>query len=241
LLEVVEIREKMKQGRTEPYLCIANDGNKYIVKNNKTLGRGLLCEYICAFIGKNFKLPIPDFELINISPNLIKNNNLESHFNDYPAFASKYIELAQEVNLTILKKINPELLKSIFIFDYWIKNEDRTLGDNGLGNPNLLFNNTLYVLDHNLAFDNEYSFEEVSKTHVARKYWHPQQVDFFDFNDDRDKYQKRFEKSLINLDECIQQLPHSWFSCSQVENDFIANLKNKLYSYKTSEFWEVLK
>ena len=59
MLEVIEIIRKIEQGRTEPYLCGANDGNAYVVKGKTTTGKGRIVEYICAHIGKAFELPIP--------------------------------------------------------------------------------------------------------------------------------------------------------------------------------------
>ncbi len=62
MLELIEIHKKLEQGATEPYLCTANDGEKYIVKGNTALARGRICEYVCAHIGKSFGLPIPNFD-----------------------------------------------------------------------------------------------------------------------------------------------------------------------------------
>ena len=241
MLEVIEIIKKMNQGYTQPYLCIADDGNKYIVKGKGALGRGLICEYICASIGKAFGLPIPDFDLIEVSNDLIEDDPIyQQNFDTQPAFASKYIEQTQEINLTILKQLEPKLLEDIFIFDYWVKNEDRTLGDNGQGNPNLFFtikDKKLHVVDHNLAFDKNYDFRCVKDIHVGKNCWYKSQINCFDF----DGYKQRMENALINFNQCIDNLPPTWFFCSQVENNFIEKINETLIRYENPKFWEVLK
>jgi len=53
------------------------------------------------------------------------------------------------------KLIDPHLQRSLLFFDLWVENEDRTLTDKG-GNLNLLWSSdesALYVIDHNLIFD----------------------------------------------------------------------------------------
>ncbi|MEI8635068.1 hypothetical protein P4S72_29545 [Vibrio sp. PP-XX7] len=61
--------------------------------------------------------------------------------------------------------------KLLFLFDYWIKNGDRNLTQNG-GNPNLFIRSDLQsfiVLDHNLAFDVDHdeTFNDLKGLHVG--------------------------------------------------------------------------
>ena len=239
MLEVVEIIRKIEQGRTEPYLCGANDGNKYVVKGKTTQGKGRIVEYICAHIGKAFELPIPDFNIIEVPDFLLEYDPAyQMDIGSGPAFASMYIPHLQEVNLSIVDIIDNDLLQNVFLFDYWIRNEDRTLGDTG-GNPNLIFrpvDEQLYVLDHNLAFDDDYTFEDMRKLHVCRKAWFGKQMDMLKINE----YQERMEAALTDLDACINSLPVEWFSCSTVKDDLIDIIVTQLNSYKENEFWEQL-
>ena len=47
------------------------------------------------------------------------------------------------------------------MFDAWVRNNDRTLAAQG-GNPNLTWDgNKLYVIDHHLIFDSEFSIESL--------------------------------------------------------------------------------
>ena len=236
---MLEIIRKIEQGRTEPYLCGANDGNEYVVKGKTTQGKGRIVEYICAHIGKAFELPIPDFNIIEVPDFLLEYDPAyQMDIGSGPAFASMYIPQLQEVNLSIVDIIDNDLLQDVFLFDYWIRNEDRTLGDTG-GNPNLIFrpvDEQLYVLDHNLAFDDDYTFEDMRKLHVCRKAWFGKQMDMLKINE----YQDRMEAALSDLDNCISNLPEEWFSCSTVKDDLIDNIVAQLNSYKENEFWEQL-
>jgi len=229
----------MEQGRTEPYLCRANDGDEYVVKGNTTQGKGRIVEYICAHIGKAFGLPIPDFEIIEVPEYLLEYDSVyQDEIGSGPAFASRYIPQLQEVNLSIIDDIDNTLLQDIFLFDYWIHNEDRTLGDTG-GNPNLIFrpvDKQLYVLDHNLAFDEDYTLADMKKLHVCRKGWFEKQGDLLKISD----YQDRMKSALEDLDNCINNLPAEWFSCSTVKNGLIDNIVAQLNSYKDKEFWKPL-
>ena len=112
MLEVTEIIRKLEQGRTEPYLCGTNDGNEYVVKGNTALGKGRISETICAHIGKAFELPIPDFEIIDVPEYLLEYDPvLKREIGCGPAFASRFIPQLQEVNLTVITKIDNLLLQ----------------------------------------------------------------------------------------------------------------------------------
>ena len=239
MLEVVEIITKIKQGMTEPYLCGANDGNQYVVKGNSTLGKGRIVECICGHIGKAFELPIPDFDIIDVPDYLLEYDGvLSQELGAGPAFASMFIPQLQEINLSTVNKLDTELLQDIFLFDYWVKNEDRTLGDTGKGNPNLVYrpiDDQLYVLDHNLAFE-DYSIEDMRKSHVGRNAWFGQQMDLFTING----YKDRMEAAVVNLDAHIEDLPDEWFSCSTVKDGLIDSIITRLNSFRDEEFWEPL-
>jgi hypothetical protein len=54
------------------------------------------------------------------------------------------------------------------MFDWWIQNEDRSLGDKG-GNPNILVSlsdKSMRVIDHNIAFDDSWSSSTFFANHV---------------------------------------------------------------------------
>lgn len=60
--------------------------------------------------------------------------------------------------------------RRVLLFDWWVRNGDRTLFDFG-GNPNLFWANTtlgLIVLDFNLSFDNQLVEREFWGAHAFR-------------------------------------------------------------------------
>ena len=239
LLEVIEIIRKMEQGKTEPYLCTANNDNKYIVKGSSTGGRGRIAEWICAHLGREFGLPIPDYEIIDVPEYLIQDDS--DYFHDIglgPAFASKYIPQLQEVNQTIIDSIQPNTLRDIFVFDFWVNNEDRTWTHHG-GNPNLIYGaaeKEIIVFDHNNAFDNDFEVDAFKKYHVGSLCWFQSQRDLLVINE----YKDRMRSALTKLESAIDSIPEEWFSCNSVENELIIKITTCLSSCESDSFWEVL-
>ena len=185
-------------------------------------------------------MPIPDFHIIEVPDYLLEyDQTLKNDIGSGPAFASMYIPQLQEANLSLVSKLDHALLQDVFLFDYWIRNEDRTLGDTGYGNPNLVIrpvDEQLFVLDHNLAFDDNYTFEDTRKLHVCRKAWFEEQSDMLKI----DEYKNRMEVALVDLNAWCEQLPDEWFSCSTVKDGLIDNIVAQLNLFHEQEFWEPL-
>ena len=93
-------------------------------------------------------------------------------FSNEICFASSWVEPAEEFSLSMTKKVEDQILATIYVFDHWIKNGDRTLTPHG-GNVNLLLDlnaDSLVAFDHNLAFSDTYSPREL-QGHVGRPSW----------------------------------------------------------------------
>ena len=144
----------------------------------------------------------------------------------------------QEINYQKLVKAPVDILQDLYVFDYWIRNADRNLTEKG-GNPNLFYKQSsldIIVLDHNLAFANDFLNNEHSELHVSNKFW-PTQIDFVA----QQKYQERMRNSLLKWDCFIAQIPTDW-KVGMVDFDgFISRLKLILDKYETNLFWEELK
>ena len=120
---------------------------------------------MCAERGRSLGLPVPPSAIAYLDPFLLKyNEEAKSDFGgadgDCYVFASREIANLVELKYSYLKSIKPQLAKRLFLFDYLIKNEDRSLTEKS-GNPNLFLNpktNDVVLLDHNLAFDLAYNF-----------------------------------------------------------------------------------
>jgi hypothetical protein len=239
LISVVEILYQMKQGATGPYLCIADNKKKYVVKRQRAGFEGCIKEWLLGRLGQLFGLPIPDCQLVYIDIFLLDYNaNYQSEIGEGTAFASEFISDLQEVNYQQLNNVSVDVLRDLYVFDYWIRNADRNLTELG-GNPNLFYKQSsldVIVLDHNLAFDHDFLMENHNQLHVCKRFW-PAQFDF----EAQQKYEERMTRSLQSLDDLISQIPQDWKEEIADFNGFINQLKLILMNYKTNLFWEGLK
>jgi hypothetical protein len=61
---IVEVIGKVKQGYSNPYECLDEDGNSFIVKGLPRSSQ--INEWICANLATAFGLPIAEYELVEI-------------------------------------------------------------------------------------------------------------------------------------------------------------------------------
>ena len=97
----------------------------------------------------------------------------------------------------------------VLAFDWWIKNGDRNLSENG-GNPNLFWDmkqDDLVVLDQNQAFDPDFSPTAFSELHVFRRHCRSLFEDWVLQNEIAD----RFESALAGWDQICDTVPHEWW------------------------------
>ena len=100
--------------------------------------------------------------------------------------------------------INPALQRDILVFDWWLHNLDRTRG-----NPNLLWhpnNKELVVIDHNQAFDPEFSAADFWSHHLFAGH---RDAVFLDLAEQAD-YAARMMTALSIWDEACDNVPPEW-------------------------------
>jgi hypothetical protein len=169
-LTVVEVLERSKQGRTEPYICRCDDGVVYFVKGRSATRFGLIAEWLCAQLGEAFGLPIAPYAIAMVPEELIEADltGWLGKLGEGEVFASERIG-AVELTETHRELVSQKLRQDVIAFDWWVHNGDRNMTPKG-GNPNLLWNpkaeGSLVVIDHNLAFDSEFSASDFLKLHV---------------------------------------------------------------------------
>ena len=240
MLDIIEIRGRSPQGATKPFICRAEDERIYYVKGNSALGDGRIAEYVSAELALLFGLPIPEFAIVNIPSELIEfDEELQFALGAGPAFASLQIEQPQEVNFSSLSNMNAELLKDIFIFDYWINNADRTGTANG-GNSNLIYqpnSSELFIIDHNLAFDVSFEFDTFKELHICSQAWYANQCDLFT----KQNYQAKLETGLQQFKSICEKIPEQWFDCATIDDNFLQRLETTLKGFQQDIFWENLK
>ncbi|MGR2704699.1 HipA family kinase [Vibrio campbellii] len=230
---ITHVLREMKQGRTTPYLCKDDEDRQHIVKGENATIAGLVREWICAVIGTEFGLPIPDFSVAWADTPFQRKRDLFEY-----NFASCFVENIQDVTPSILKGLNQDLLNDLYMFDYWILNADRNLTEHG-GNPNFFVHQKTgypYVIDHNLAFDSDFDIENHKSLHVCAPYkkW----VDLFEI--ERARYEGMFAKSLEALDNAIKLIPDEWLERYSLD-DIELEIKPILKRFESEEFWEAIK
>ncbi|MFM2480343.1 HipA family kinase [Celerinatantimonas sp. YJH-8] len=235
---ITSIIRQMNQGYTAPYLCQADDGHKYIVKGLSTTYKGLIYEWVCGKLGQSIGLPIPDCEIVYIDSALLEYDNYALTEGEW--FASQYIENIQDITFNLLDNVDSEQLKLLFLFDYWIKNADRTLTNKG-GNPNLFIKGdleTCIVLDHNLAFDPDYDdlYDQTKMLHVGSTAWFSTQTKLLTPLD-KEKYQTLLENSLDQLEYITSFIPEEWLANCE-DNGILNYIRATLSRINAPDFWE---
>lgn len=239
-LNITEIGRRTKQGATAPFMCIAEDDNHYFIKGKSASLYERISEWMGAFLGKAFGLPIPDFTLVQVPENLLKLHGEEalSDLGKEPAFASKRISSSHELRYDLIKNIDETLQQDIFLFDAWVRNGDRSLTENG-GNPNLLWSNKkLYVIDHNLIFDREFTMESFLLTHA----FHQQRPAILQNPLKQQHYEAKMKQALNTWSKAWDALPEEWLE----ENDDLALFDQnehyqQLYNDAHGQIWKRLR
>ena len=173
-ITAVEIIRQSHQGFSiKPFLVRGDDGSTYFVKGReKAGGPALISEVLGAEIGSRMGLPIPPWVFMRIPEELIAFSAIPNvdDLRGELAFASRAVENASDFSLSSINSTPVDLRRKILLFDWWIRNEDRCLGQHG-GNVNLILDShgDLNVIDHNLAFDRTFNPEAFMEGHVFRE------------------------------------------------------------------------
>jgi hypothetical protein len=132
--------------------------------------QGLCREWIAGLIGIELGVPIPPFVQAFVSDHIVRDSMIEDiqDLGSGVVFASAKVDGAEDMKLNHIKHVDMNTKQTLLVFDWWLQNEDRTLGPRG-GNPNLLWQPTLdrmFVIDHNNAFDLGFSLVAFRKNHI---------------------------------------------------------------------------
>lgn len=167
-LAIVEIISRSDQGVTRPFLCRCEDDKLYYVKGRNAGPRSLLCEWLAGHLAQALGLPVPPFAIVQASRDLLALYPEGNELGSLPAFGSCVAAAAQELTISHLNQVDNAAQRDVAVFDWWVRNQDRTLTTNS-GNPNLLWDaarHKLVVIDHNVAFDPNFSARTFFDTHV---------------------------------------------------------------------------
>ena len=217
--QVKSILKVSEQGVSRPYLCTDEEDNIRWCKGCRTGFRSVISEWICACMARRLGLPIPDFAILKLDVDMFRQwrgyqanpvPEIVTDFNPY-VFASLDAEGCKDVvNPQFdLRHIDKALLAKVFLFDRLIHNTDRTDF-----NSNLLVNGRVYIIDHNNAFDPEFSAGEFAGGHILRACQDAMP------EEDKTAFMRKAAE-LVNgafLDEAWSEMPEEWID---VGNDVL--------------------
>lgn len=241
-LEIVEIMGRAQQGVTQPFICRAEDDQVYFVKGRGAGRRSLICEWIGSQIGLRLGLPIAPFEIVEVSEVLLA-VAMRDDMNDLgvgKAFGSRKISVV-ELSVSLIDQVPKDIQRDVLAFDWWVRNADRSLGESG-GNPNLFWdtnNAALVVIDHNQAFDSEFSALDFVETHVFRAHWNTLIGDRVV----QQRYVTRFLNALSEWATICNTIPPEWWFVDAeqtVQTDFDIQFAYQcLLRCQTDVFWSL--
>ncbi|MEP7005613.1 MAG: HipA family kinase [Sphingomonas bacterium] len=235
-LQILEVIQKADNGATEPFLCRLSDDQLYMVKGRSALAHGLIAETVCATLGHAVGLPIPDFAIASIESEQTRfNAEARRSLGVGWVFASKYHDNLVQVGRSNIEHFSNEILRKIFIFDLWIRNEDRT-GTFWGGNSNVfmdVMDKSLVMFDHNLAFDRSFAVQKFVDLHICRDFW---------FSDgkgllDRAYYVDMFQQASELLPILEEAIPDDWLEESLLQFEDIGKTLRKV---QEDDFWEAV-
>jgi hypothetical protein len=153
-LRAVRVHEAMGRGRSRPLIVEAEDGQRYVSKQNSSekTARRLIVEVIAGHIARVLGLPQPEMVLLEIepgieAPEMTPEKRQELETSRGPAFGSRQLPDAVSLRRRRDFRVDPELAASIVWFDSLVLNHDRK--DR---NPNILIaGDEVWMIDNDSA------------------------------------------------------------------------------------------
>ncbi len=157
----------------KPFVCGTEEGREIFVKPAGVLPRSLIAEWLGGKLAQRMGLPCAEISLIEV-PEQLANANRNTDWSDFRkglGFGSYAMGRAyRDLQASDIVKLPSALLAEIYLFDYWIRNEDRRMGPIS-GNPNALVSydlSKMAVIDHDSAFDAEFDLGNFKSYHLGR-------------------------------------------------------------------------
>ena len=239
-VEIIEVLRRSDQGITRPFICRGDDGETYFVKGVDAGRRSQICEWVAGRLAVLLGLPLAPFEIVDIPEEFLELNiGLDlAGLGVGPAFGSLERQVT-ELTVSAVEQVPQDLQQDVLVFDWWVRNADRCLGEHG-GNPNLLWDpgsRELVVIDHNQAFDFSADREDFYNHHVFCTQLRELSGDFFR----RTEYNDKFSSALESWSQIIAEIPETWWYADlemTVPVDFDAEAVYELLrEFEQEEFW----
>ena len=242
-IKITEIIGRSDQGVTKPFICRADNEEIYFVKGRGAGRRSLLCEFIASSLGIALGLPIPPIAIVDVPESLVALGSRDdlSELGAGPAFASLRKKNISELSLSLAERVPDQMQRDVLAFDWWVRNGDRTLNKNG-GNPNLFWDSEaarLVVLDHNQAFDLDFSPQGFRDFHVFRRHCGAIFEDWIT----RSQYGDGYIKAMSNWAKICDTIPAEWWFVDAEMTVPVAfdlhMLQKQLLDCRSDAFWNL--
>lgn len=219
MINVLEIKNKLGNGCTVPYVVWCDNGKTYVVKfpGNPQGKKTLINEYIASRLCDYLELPILPYTLINIEQQNYKDEmNNEIELIEGTAFGTEYDENALPIlNSGMISSAsnNYDAIK-ILIFDLLIGNYDRNRG-------NLLINSVnkkIIMIDHSHIFGLGTLWDKYQLPRLIEEKFSITDLNEFNFQNIKNslKIDETFYKELNRFIEKVKN----------INKDFIENIIN---------------
>ena len=122
MIEIIEIKNRLSNGVTIPYVVWCSDGKSYVVKfpGNPQGKRTLVNEYVSSRICQILELPIMDFQLINVKKeNYIASMKNDIQFLDGLNIQYYYILVNKKTSLKFFEVEHPNNNNKAFDNDFY--------------------------------------------------------------------------------------------------------------------------
>ncbi|WP_329956731.1 HipA family kinase [Photobacterium leiognathi] len=87
------------------------------------------------------------------------------------------------------------------------------------------------VVDHNLAFANDFKINEHKEQHVSSGYWNGLELV------DKEIYTEKFKNALQNIDNIISDIPEEWLEMYPIDT-IKTEITLVLQKFLDERFWE---
>jgi hypothetical protein len=152
------------------------------------------------------------------------------------AFGSRVATSVHEFEPSLIRHCHADFRRDLLAFDWWVRNEDRQLGDTA-GRPNLLWQSTTaqpVVIDHNNAFDRQFDAASFLDWHIFRAEWPTIASDLVR----QAEYAQRFTAVAVRAEEFWRELPHNWvFTEDGTPRITLQEIQSVLHRADQPDFW----
>ena len=248
MVNIVEIKNKLGNGCTIPFVVWCDDGKTYIVKfpGNEQGVKALVNEFIASNLCEYLELPIFNYNLIHVK---ISDYNDKTKNDIVPlegtAFGTIYNDNALTVNISRLRnklkeyilfdvevKISKAKNKNdaikILIFDILIGNFDRNRGNLMIDS----ISNKIFMIDHTHIFDLGTIWDEFQLPRLIDEKFNINNLNQFNFNNiiESIKIDKEFNNELNKFINKIKNIDKEFINniMKNIPNDWNVSDKEKI-------------